>query len=190
MKKILIFSLLIFSVCGCSKKLPESILMVCDGVEVTGGIDGKSGERLVPESVNVKRTIQLNKEKKVVKTNFFEMSLKDNKNNSGKLEDKNVWVMTIDNNRVLFEESSIDMRFSNPTVQVVQDVGMDQNEINGYQRINKEYSKNKLLDSYENYVININRITGQLNENLTQNLLGNHFNISTVGQCKKVDRKI
>ena len=55
MKKVLIFSLLILAICGCSKKQPESIFMICDGVEYSRDNGVKSPE------TKVQRVIQLSK---------------------------------------------------------------------------------------------------------------------------------
>ena len=179
--KLLIFSLFLF---GCSKK-QEPILLVCDGIETTYEI--VDGKKIDPDIKNVKRTFNFYQDKRNIKTGI--LNFEDKNNSQLKEENKLVWIFSVDNGAEIFDEETY-TNLSNKTLSKKTYISVSDTELFSSETNSSEYNDETKLGLWEDYSLSVNRISGDFHERKLENFKrGTSFQITTEGNCKKVDKK-
>ena len=183
--KTLIFTSLIFLLLlvGCSKK-EEPIMLVCEGIETTTG--GENGKPFDTETQKVKRTFEFFQDKRVVKNGSWNF---DDSKSKFKEEKKLVWIFQVDNGFEMYEEDTYTFLPKN-TKSKYDFVNVSDTELYSSERNSSKYSDEKDIGSNTDYMVTINRISGDFREQRVETYKrGSSFRVVTEGNCKKVDKK-
>ncbi|AWW46784.1 hypothetical protein DPM18_08155 [Polynucleobacter paneuropaeus] len=176
----LMFLLLLF---GCSKK-EEPIMLVCEGIETTTG--GENGKPFDTETQKVKRTFEFFQDKRVVKNGSLNF---DDSKSKFKEEKKLVWIFQVDNGFEMYEEDTYTF-FPKNTKSKHDFVNVSDTELYSSEKNSSEYSDDKKIGSNTDYMVTINRISGDFREQRVETYKrGSSFRVVTEGNCKKVDKK-
>jgi len=180
-------------IAACSKHQPEKVSVVCQGTEVTSG-KRADGTLLETDSINVVRTINLEKQTKKILDGV--LIIEYGKPNSGDRKEISELtdVLRIDANREIYKESSI-TNYSRKTTTNYSSVSVNSERIAANQEVTVEYmeAKDKELSNFRDYSITIDRVSGVFKEVLkeggTVNSKSDSFRIETIGTCKKAEQK-
>jgi len=183
MKKILLVTSLILLLIGCSKK-QEPIMLVCDGVETTTGRE--NGKSFEPDTQKVKRTFNFFQDSRVVKTGSLNF---ENDKSKFKEDKKTVWIFQVDNGVEMYEQNTYTF-FPNNTISKHDFINVSDTELYSSEKNSSEYSDDKKKGSWDDYMVTINRISGDFREQRIESYKnGTSFRIITEGNCKKVDKR-
>jgi len=159
-------------------------MLVCEGVETTTG--NENGKSFEPEVQKVKRTFNFFQDNRVVKNGSLNF---DDSKSKFKEEKKMVWIFQVDNGIEMYEEDTYTF-FPKNTKSKHDSINVSDTELYSSEKNSSEYSDDKKMGSWDDYMVTINRISGDFHEQRIENYKrGSSFRIITDGNCKKVDKR-
>ena len=159
-------------------------MLVCEGIETTTG--GENGKPFEPETQKIKRTFKFFQDNRVVKNGSLNF---DDSKSKFKEEKKLVWVFQVDNGVEMYEEDTYTF-LPKQTRSKHDSVVVSDTELYSSEKNSSEYSDDKKIGSWDDYMVTINRISGDFREQRIETYKrGSSFRIVSEGNCKKVDKK-
>lgn len=174
---------------GCCNA-EESVKLVCTGVETTT-VGKNNSVQSKPDIRDITKTIILNSDtRKIIKGLKITKGLNITEQKDRTEEYKKVYILNIDGQRELYEESSIDI-FFDKTTQFSANVTVKNEKILGASELSISRINDSREKSYESFGIEIDRFSGAYKERLQQSFQSGKevFFVEIIGTCKKAERK-
>jgi len=190
--KIPIIYLIAILLSSCSKQ-ETRILLLCEGIET---ISGSSDDlpKMNPESRNVTHSIEVFKDKYLVKEGIKYTDSNGSNDKQYKESIKSIWILTVDNGLPI-REIELNSVLYNRHGYESEHVKVDESNISAFMQSIISYGNKNDKDYYERILsdnISINRINGKFERLQTEssNKPKGSFTTTTEGQCRRTEKKI